>query len=349
MNIIEKNFSQYFERPTKVQIDVTNRCNFDCRYCYNKNNDFLGQTEFSDEQLLKLVDKVIEEVNPVVISFSGGEPLTRKDILLQAISKLKDKDIYSWLTTNAFLMNKDLAVLFQEAGLNKIFTNIDSNSQEVHDSLRGFTGSLSKSLQVIKDMVAVFGGDNIVGTSVVTKKNYKSIVDSAKLAVDLGVSKYHLLDFVPISKESQELMLTREEWLELKDDIEQSDIAKNIKLQLCHSFLFMSDEYKKMNFPFCMAGRFTMVITASGEVVPCNHLKKKEFLCGNVFEQNLLDLWQKSDILRKFRYYDYLDKGCGNCKRYAQCVGGCKAMAYMLKKDAFGVDPYCQEFNSHEI
>ncbi len=349
MNIIEKNFSQYFERPTKVQIDVTNKCNFDCRYCYNKNNDFLGQTEFSDEQLLKLVDKVIEEVNPVVISFSGGEPLTRKDILLKAISKLKDKDIYSWLTTNAFLMNKDLAVRFKDAGLNKIFTNIDSNSQEVHDTLRGFTGSLSKSLQVIKDMVAVFGGDNIVGTSVVTKKNYKSIVDSARLAVDLGVSKYHLLDFVPISKDSLELMLTGEEWLELRDDIEKSDIAKNIKLQLCHSFLFMSDEYKKMNFPFCMAGRFTMVITASGEVVPCNHLKKKEFLCGNVFEQNLLDLWRKSDILRKFRYYDYLDKGCGNCKRYAQCVGGCKAMAYMLKKDAFGVDPYCQEFNSYEI
>lgn len=349
MNIIEKNFSQYFERPTKVQIDVTNRCNFDCRYCYNKNNDFLGQKEFSDEQLLKLVDKVIEEVNPVVISFSGGEPLIRKDILLKAISKLKDNDIYSWLTTNAFLMNKDLAVRFKDAGLNKIFTNIDSNSQEVHDTLRGFTGSLSKSLQVIKDMVAVFGGDNIVGTSVVTKKNYKSIVHSARLAVDLGVSKYHLLDFVPISKDNRELMLTREEWLGLKDDIEKSDIAKNIKLQLCHSFLFMSDEYKKMNFPFCMAGRFTMVITASGEVVPCNHLKKKEFLCGNVFEQNLLDLWRKSDILRKFRYYDYLDKGCGNCKRYAQCVGGCKAMAYMLKKDAFGVDPYCQEFNSHGI
>lgn len=246
-------------------------------------------------------------------------------------------------------MDKELAVRFKGSGLNKIFTNIDSNSQEVHDTLRGFTGSLSKSLQVIKDMVAVFGGDNIVGTSVVTKKNYKSIVDSARLAVDLGVSKYHLLDFVPISKDSRELMLTRGEWLELKDDIEKSDIAKNIKLQLCHSFLFMSDEYKKMNFPFCMAGRFTMVITASSEVVPCNHLKKKEFLCGNVFEQNLLDLWRRSDILRKFRYYDYLDKGCGNCKRYAQCVGGCKAMAYMLKKDAFGVDPYCQEFDSHEI
>lgn len=349
MNNIEKNFSQYFERPTKVQIDVTNKCNFDCRYCYNKNNDFLGQKEFSDEQLLKLVDKVIEEVDPVVISFSGGEPLTRKDILIKAISKLKDKDIYSWLTTNASLMNKEVAVSLKEAGLYKIFTNIDSNSQEVHDSLRGFTGSLSKSLQVIKDLVAVFGGDNVVGTSVVTKENYKSIIDSARLAIDLGVSKYHLLDFVPISKDSQQLMLSRDEWLELKEDIAKSDIAKDIKLQLCHSFLFMSDEYKKMNFPFCMAGRFTMVITASGEVVPCNHLKKKEFLCGNVFEQNLLDIWQKSDILRRFRYYDYLDKGCGNCKRYVQCVGGCKAMAYMLKKDAFGVDPYCQEFNSHEI
>lgn len=332
-----------------MQIDVTNRCNFDCCYCYNKNNDFLNQPEFSDEQLLKLVDKVIKELNPVVVSFSGGEPLTRKGTLVKAISKLKDTDIYTWLTTNASLMNKNVAVSLKEARLDKIFTNIDSNSQEVHDSLRGFKGALSKSLQVIKDLVDVYGGENVVGTSVVTKENYKSIIDSARLALDLGVSKYHLLDFVPISKVSQKLMLSKDEWLELKEDIEKSDIAKDIKLQLCHSFLFMSDEYKKMNFPFCMAGRFTMVITASGCVVPCNHLKKKEFLCGKVFEQNLLDIWQKSNILKKFRYYDYLDKGCGNCKRYAQCVGGCKALAYMLKQDAFAADPYCQEFNSYEI
>lgn len=349
MNIIKENFSQYFHRPTKVQIDVTNKCNFDCRYCYNKNNDFLGQTEFSDEQLLLLVDKVIKELDPVVVSFSGGEALIRKDVLIKAISKLKDTDIYSWLTTNASLMSKDLAITLKEVGLNKIFTNIDSNNQDVHDFLRGFKGSLSKSLRIIKDLVPVFGGDNVIGTSVVTKENYKSIIDSARLAVELGVSRYHLLDFIPISKHSQKLMLSKDEWLELKDDIEKSEIAKNIKLQLCHSFLFMSDEYKKMSFPFCMAGRFTMVITASGEVVPCNHLKKKDFFCGSVFEQNLLDIWQKSEILKKFRYYDYLDKGCGNCKRYAQCIGGCKAMAYMLKKDAFGVDPYCQEFNSHEI
>lgn len=349
MNDLEKKFSKYFERPTKVQVDITNKCNFGCRYCYNKNNDFLNRPELSDAQLSLLIDKVITELNPVVVSFSGGEPLIRKEILIKLISKLKDTDIYTWLTTNMSLMTKDLAVSLKEAGLNKIFTNIDSNSSEIHDSLRGFKGSLSKSLQTIKDLVSVFGGENIVGTSVVTKENYKSIIDSANLAIDLGVSKFHLLDFIPISKETQKLMLNKEEWLELKDNIEKSKITENIKLQLCHSFLFMSDEYKKMNFPFCMAGRFTMVITASGEVVPCNHLKKKEFLCGNVFDENLLHLWQQSDILRKFRYYDYLNKKCSNCKRYNTCVGGCKAMAYMLKKDAFDIDPYCEEFNSYEV
>jgi len=57
MNVIEKNFSQYFERPTKVQIDVTNKCNFDCRYCYNKNNDFLGQTDSDDNCFLGEIDE----------------------------------------------------------------------------------------------------------------------------------------------------------------------------------------------------------------------------------------------------------------------------------------------------
>jgi len=349
MNFIQQEFSKFFARPTKVQIDITNKCNFDCRYCYNKNNEFLKEPEMSDAQLLQLLDKIIQELNPVVVSFSGGEPLLRKKLLLQALEKLKNKDIDAWLTTNASLLNIDVINELKNAGLNKIFTNIDSDDPSTHDMLRGKQGSFSKSMETIRQLANTMGSENVVTTLVVTNKNYKSVVPMAKLSKQLGVNKCHLLDFIPISDESKSLMLNKQEWLALKKDIENSGIKKEINLQLCHAFLFMSDENSKMNFPFCMAGRFTMVITASGHIVPCNHLKKKEFYCGNALKDNLLDVWQHSEMLSKFRNYDCADKGCESCKKFKTCTGGCKAMAYSIKGNCFDKDPYCEEFHAYEV
>lgn len=349
MNFLKDEFSQYFERATKIQIDITNKCNFDCVYCYNKNSDFLKNKELNDEQLMLLVDKVITEINPVVVSFSGGEALLRKDVLIKAIKKMKENDIISWLTTNISLLDEKIAYELKDAGLDNIFTNIDSNIEEVHDNLRGKKGGLAKSIKTIKQLVKIFGGNNVIGTSVITKNNYKNIVPAIRKTKELGVNKFHLIDFIPISTETKELMLSKENWLELKKEIEESHIQQDINLQLCHSFLFMSDEYKKMDFPFCMAGRFTMVITACGDIVPCNHLKKQEFFCGNALTENLLKIWQESEIFKKFRYYDYSDNSCNKCKRFKKCAGGCKAMAYVLKGNAFETDPYCQEFNSDEL
>ena len=349
MGFIQQEFSRFFERPTKVQVDVTNKCNFDCRYCYNKNNDFLKEAELGDTELLSLIDKIVKELNPVVISFSGGEPLLRKKCLIQAIEKLKNQDIDTWLTTNASLLNTETIGELKNAGLNKIFTNIDSNDPYIHDMLRGKKGSFSKSMETIRQLVEILGADNVITTLVVTKENYKSVVPMARISKELGVNKCHLLDFIPISEETRRLMLDKSEWLELKNEIVSSGIQKDIVLQLCHAFLFMSDENRGMDFPFCMAGRFTMVITASGHIVPCNHLKKKEFYCGHALRDNLLDVWQNSEMLSKFRNYDCSDKGCDKCKKFKTCTGGCKAMTYMLKGTCFDKDPYCEEFGAYAV
>ncbi len=348
MEFIEQEFAHFFERPAKVQIDVTNKCNFNCCYCYNKINDFLREPELSDDEFLNLVDKVITELNPVVISFSGGEALLRKKVLIEAINKLQNKNIDAWLTTNASLLNKETIIELKNSGLKKIFTNIDSEDPAIHDMLRGKMGSFSKSMETIRQLVDVFGSDSVVTTLVVTKQNYKSVVPMAQVSKKLGVNKCHLLDFIPISLESQNMMLNKQEWLELKHDIDTSGISNDINLQLCHAFLFMSEEYHKMDFPFCMAGRFTMVITASGHIVPCNHIKKREFYCGHALKDNLLNIWQNSEILKKFRNYDCADKGCRTCKKFKKCAGGCKAMSYMIKKSCFEKDPYCEEFDSYD-
>lgn len=348
MSFIKEEYDFYYQRPAKVQIDVTNRCNFNCIYCYNKNNDFLQNKELTDDELLQLAERVINELDPVVVSLSGGEALLRKNILLKLIKKFSDAEIDTWLTSNISLMDEATIYELKEAGLKKLFTNLDSETPEVHDYLRGHNRSYEKSLATIKQLVDILGGDKVITTIVLTNQNYKSVNAIADLSIKLGAHKMHMLDLIPISQDNQKLMLNKEQWLELKKDVENYPQADKIELQLCHSFVFMSDSYKKMNFPFCMAGRFTMVITADGSVVPCNHLKFKHFYAGDAKTENLLELWQNSPVLKQFRYYDFSDTTCKSCNRFKQCNGGCKAMSYALLKNAFLQDPYCKEFSIHD-
>lgn len=340
-NFIKDEFAEYYERPAEVQIDITNRCNFDCAYCYNKGNSHRNFPELSDERFLQLVDKVIKELNPVTVIFTGGEPLLRKDLLIESIKRVHNADIGTALNTNGYFLTEDVIRELKEAGLDSIQTNLDACDAAVYQKLRGGASSYDRQIKTLQNLQRIFGEKYVTVIQVVTKENYKYIKILAEFIQKLGLTKLKLLDFVPVKKEDQTLMLSRSEWLEVLDQVNEVREKLKIIVRLCHSFIFMSDEYKNLKFPFCMAARFALFITADGALFPCNHLKRDQFYCGNAFEGNLLDSWQNNPVLNKIRYYDYSDKKCINCIKYKQCAGGCKALANVLKGDAFAGDPSC--------
>ncbi|MBP5344365.1 MAG: radical SAM protein [Alphaproteobacteria bacterium] len=340
-NFIKDEFAEYYERPAEVQVDVTNRCNFDCAYCYNKGNSHRNKPELSDGRFLLLVDKIVKELNPVTIIFTGGEPLLRKTLLLKSIQKVHDAGIGTALNTNGYFLTESVIQELKEAGLDTIQTNLDACNAAVYQKLRGGVSSYSRQIETLKNLKRLFGEKCVTVIQVVTKENYKYIKVLANFIQELGLTKLKLLDFVPVKKEDQALMLTKTEWLEVLNQVKESREELKVLVRLCHSFIFMSDEYKNLKFPFCMAARFALFITADGSLFPCNHLKRDEFYCGNAFENNLLKLWQDNEMLNKIRYYDYSDRKCINCIKYKQCAGGCKALANILKGNAFAGDPSC--------
>ena len=94
-------------RPREIVIEVTNNCNLNCIYCFNKLyiNDKDQENNLDTKSLIKIIDNISHSSIPL-IRFSGGEPLLRKD-LFDLMGYAKSRGLRIWLNTNATLLNKE--------------------------------------------------------------------------------------------------------------------------------------------------------------------------------------------------------------------------------------------------
>ena len=94
----------------------------------------------------------------------------------------------------------------------------------------------------------------------------------------------------------------------------------------------------------CMGGwgRKVLLITPTGEVLPCHAAK---ILPGMKFEnvqaQPLRRIWEESEAFQRFRGEGWMPEPCRSCDRRAQDFGGCRCQAFLLVGDAATTDPVC--------
>ena len=90
----------------------------------------------------------------------------------------------------------------------------------------------------------------------------------------------------------------------------------------------LGEDEKRIHMPVCAAGKSKLIIKYNGNVYPCNFFQTEDFLCGNVFEEDLKDIWKNGKGFKKFRSYylnDNLPEECMNCKKHNNCFSGCRA------------------------
>src|SRR5712671_4319151 len=103
------------------------------------------------------------------------------------------------------------------------------------------------------------------------------------------------------------------------------------------------DYYAKYPKP-CMGGwgRKLMLITPSGEALPCHAAKIIPGLTfDNVKDRSLREIWEASVAFQKFRGEDWMQQPCKTCDRREQDFGGCRCQALLLAGDASATDPVC--------
>jgi len=89
-------------RPVLCYLYTEWRCNIDCHYCFQFNNDFPGM----DLETAKSAVDWLKSLGCRVIPLMGGEPLLRKDFVLEVIRYGAENGFFMYLPTNGYLLDK---------------------------------------------------------------------------------------------------------------------------------------------------------------------------------------------------------------------------------------------------
>lgn len=154
-------YDRYRRNIHYLRISVTDRCNLRCRYCMPEKGIKLLRHEdiLSYEEIVSFTRVAVEKgIDKVRIT--GGEPLTRKNIvylirLLAKVDGIKDLS----LTTNGILLS-EFAMPLKDAGLNRVNVSLDAVDPErygeitrggdFHRVMRGIDAAETAGLLPIK-------------------------------------------------------------------------------------------------------------------------------------------------------------------------------------------------------
>lgn len=136
------------DKKPVIVFNCTKRCNLNCVHCYSRSTDEDAKGELTTAEAKAMIDDLADFGAPVLL-FSGGEPLTRKD-LPELASYAREKGLRAVISTNGTLIDKAMARVLKEIGLSYVGVSIDG-LKDVHDRFRKMGGAFEAAIQGIRN------------------------------------------------------------------------------------------------------------------------------------------------------------------------------------------------------
>ncbi len=125
--------------PERISLFLTNKCNLHCRHCWRNWADWdrSAASELPDERWLRLVDEAAAMDTRHGIFLGGGEPLVRRDLMMQMIDKMAGYHMTSWIHTNGTLFTPGMIDALMGKGVQEVIFSIDGPDAETNNAIRG--------------------------------------------------------------------------------------------------------------------------------------------------------------------------------------------------------------------
>jgi MoaA/NifB/PqqE/SkfB family radical SAM enzyme len=171
-------------RPVLVSFEVTKRCNARCGFC-----DYWKTDPSAKAAEINSFAAAARFFNPMVITFTGGEPTLRGDLedLVAGVNgavRLK----YMTLLTHGGMLSPERSRSLWKAGINQFNISLDF-LDERHDRARGIPGLTSKIMRTIPRMREI-GITGIRFNTVIKRDNLDQLMPIVQRAreLDCGVN-----------------------------------------------------------------------------------------------------------------------------------------------------------------
>ncbi len=166
--------------PVLVHFEVTLRCNARCSFC-----DYWQTDPAARSQELASYADAARFFNPMLVTFTGGEPLLRRDLeaLVSAVARAVRLK-YIIVLTHGGMLSIDRAQSLWDAGVNQFNISLDYADGR-HDVARGIPGLTARITSTVQAMRTA-GIDGIRFNTVVKRDNLDQIMPIVRLALELG-------------------------------------------------------------------------------------------------------------------------------------------------------------------
>ena len=194
---IKKNRAKLHELRTLFW-ECTLRCNVSCRHCGSDCHVSASVPDMPVEDFLKVIDDITPYVEPnkVLVIFTGGEALVRKDIEKCGLELYRRG--YPWgIVSNGYLMTRERLDSLLASGLHSATISLDG-FEEAHNWLRRNPKSFEKALNAI----CMLAEEKEIIWDVVTcvnQRNFKDLMLFKDFLIEMGGdftfigNQYHLM------------------------------------------------------------------------------------------------------------------------------------------------------------
>jgi len=344
----------------RINLEVTRKCNLNCRFCYNE-SDLNLKNEMTTGEIRHLMDEAAK-MNVTEIRFTGGEALTRPDIFELIDYAINKKQFYISLSTNGVMSDRVFNELVKRE-INDVIVSIDG-TENTHNMQRPAKGNCNSYLSAISfiDRLKEFSCDKkfkVIRLNTVLTK-ITATEEVARHLIELcRDKKLELVSFIypqPSGRATKQIpyFLTNEETYtfnlvikKLRREYTEKGYAPKIVMD--YDILGTEEVSKHPVVPrikSCPAGREFLFISPEGNVYPCGAVSfegDNPFLAGNIRKNTLENIWTKSGSWESFRNLSKSkSQKCFSCDFWGKtCFGSCPITSWLLHSTLNGTDPYC--------
>lgn len=332
--------------PRWLLAELTYACPLQCPYCSNPIDYANYQSELSTEDWKRVLSQA-RKMGAVQLGFSGGEPLTRKD-LVELVKHARDLGYYTNLITSGYGLTEEKIIQLKEAGLDHIQVSIQASTQELNDHIAGTTSFEHK--KTVAHLVKKHGYPMVLCV-VIHRENIHQMPQILAMAEELGADYLELANtqYYGWAHANRDLLLPTKEQFELAEQIAQAfkeQVAGKMKI-----YYVVPDLYEDRP-KACMNGWGTTFLTIApdGVALPCHSARNLPGLdCPNVTEFSIAEIWNESKAFNFFRGQEWMKEPCRSCDEKAKDFGGCRCQAYLLTGDMYAADPVCSKSPDHAV
>ncbi|MDR0571506.1 MAG: radical SAM protein [Rickettsiales bacterium] len=323
--------------PLFLTWNITNECNLSCFFCSASAK--ASKSPVDNENTLKIADKICDS-GCIYVYILGGEP-TRNIKLIEVIKNFNKKNIFVEISSNGFGINgnfaKEISKLNQD--LLRIKLSLDSSNPKINDKIRG-NGSFELVSRALDNLNRFHVSSRI--QSVICEFNKYTIYDTYKFAEANNCKSFGFNFVLPVGRGLNARGVALDEDI-LNQIIHIKDDEKYTKLEKygfgVSNYNYMKGVFSENNIGLdaqksdiisklkCNACKYRLNIDENGDIYPCDMLRFREFLMGNILRDDLMSVFE-SDVAKKINKISRKTKTkCKGCTEY-WCNSGCYGACY---------------------